>query len=145
MRRQQKIRNPLPHRILMPTIPTHQLPRHNLRLQQQLMQLLRLLLTNLLRIRRRRFTRQGQSQLHETAANISISSRNENPKRRERGAIYYLTGHTPQSRPFHARKHVPYENRVEVYIDAFEFGVADVEGKGGGLGLAGFDGAGEEV
>lgn len=40
MRREQEIRNPLPNRILMPTIPTHQRPAHNLRLQQQLMQTL---------------------------------------------------------------------------------------------------------
>ena len=34
MRREQEIRNPLPHRILMPTIPANQRPAHNLRLQQ---------------------------------------------------------------------------------------------------------------
>lgn len=39
MTRQQKIRYPLPNRILVPTIPTHQLPLTDLRLHQQRMQL----------------------------------------------------------------------------------------------------------
>jgi len=39
MTRQQKIRYPLANRILMPTIPTHQLPLTDLRLHQQRMQL----------------------------------------------------------------------------------------------------------
>ena len=38
MTRQQEIRNPLLDRILVPAIPTHQLPLQDLRLQQQRMQ-----------------------------------------------------------------------------------------------------------
>src|SRR4051812_24222400 len=47
MTRQQKIRNPFPNRILMPTVPTHQLPLHYLRLHQKRMQLLHHLLIRL--------------------------------------------------------------------------------------------------
>jgi hypothetical protein len=39
MTRQQKIRDPLLNRILMPTIPTHQFPTRNTRLHQQRMQI----------------------------------------------------------------------------------------------------------
>jgi hypothetical protein len=48
MRRQQEIRNPLLNRILMPTIPTHQLPLPYTRLQQYPMQIPRRLRRNLL-------------------------------------------------------------------------------------------------
>lgn len=40
MRRQQEVRNPLPHVVLVPTVPADELPLHHLRLHEERVQLL---------------------------------------------------------------------------------------------------------
>lgn len=64
--RQQKVGNTLLDSILMPTVLTNQLPLRDLRLKQQMMQILQHLLIRLQFLRRRRLLRQlRKAQLHK--------------------------------------------------------------------------------
>ena len=73
MIRQQEIRNPLLDLILVPTIPTHHLPLHDLRLQQQRMQIPhQLLIADVLPLRfRSRYGREPEL-LRQNTPHISL-------------------------------------------------------------------------
>jgi hypothetical protein len=65
MTRQEKIRDPLPHSVLVPAVPANQLPLHDLCLHEQMMQILERLLVALQLLRSRGLCGQGwETQLY---------------------------------------------------------------------------------
>lgn len=138
MTREEEIRNPILNPVLMPTIPTHQFPLHNVRLEQQPVKILEDLFVFTFRFCLWDFV---EAELLSCA---SVSVKCKSLRQGQKSSTHLLSGYT-QTLPVYPGQDIADEIRLEVEILLLELGVAEVQREGGLGCFAALDGAGEEV